>query len=187
MSDIKIIFIRHGEAANAWGTHEDPCLSEIGLSQATNLIKHEKLLDLNDYLFISSPKLRAKETAYPLAKKFKKEIIIDETFIEIPSKNISLDQKDAWLKEIVASKKDLLPEYIKSWSEEIFYKLMDIKNHSVIFTHFMVMNSVVSRITGSETLLSFYPDYTSILELVINNRKIKSYSVGESKKTYINL
>ena len=49
MSDIKIIFIRHGEAANAWGTHEDPCLSEIGLSQATNLIKHEKLLDLNDY------------------------------------------------------------------------------------------------------------------------------------------
>ena len=56
MSEIKLIFIRHGEAENAWGHHEDPGLSEKGLSQAKNLINHKNLSNLEDYCFISSPK-----------------------------------------------------------------------------------------------------------------------------------
>ena len=37
MSEIKLIFIRHGEAANAWGNHPDPGLSDKGILQAKNL------------------------------------------------------------------------------------------------------------------------------------------------------
>ena len=187
MSEIKIIFIRHGEASNAWGEHEDPSLSEKGLSQANNLLNHKNLSDLKDFSFISSPKSRARETADPLAKKFNKDIVLDNTFIEIPSKNIALNQKQNWLKKILSTKKDSLPKYIKIWSEEIFNKLITIENDSVIFTHFMVMNSIVSSLIKSETLLSFYPDYTSVLEIISDNKKIKSYSIEGNKKTYINL
>jgi len=38
MSEIKLIFIRHGEAADAWGTHKDPGLSSLGHKQAESII-----------------------------------------------------------------------------------------------------------------------------------------------------
>ena len=85
------------------------------------------------------------------------------------SKNTALNQKQNWLKKILSTKKDSLPKYIKIWSEEIFNKLITIENDSVIFTHFMVMNSIVSSLIKSETLLSFYPDYTSVLEFISVN------------------
>ena len=42
MSEIRLIFIRHGEAANAWGDHHDPNLSENGLYQAKKISKSQK-------------------------------------------------------------------------------------------------------------------------------------------------
>ena len=187
MSEIRLIFIRHGEAANAWGDHPDPNLSENGLYQAKKLVNHKRLLNLQNYFFISSPKLRARETAKPLAKKFNKDVIINKAFTEIPSKDIDLSEKQKWLKKILNTKKEELPKYIKSWKDNIFDQLMNIKNHSVIFTHFMVMNSIASNLKNSETLLCFYPDYTSILEIVIDNKKIQSFFIENNKKTYINL
>ena len=88
MSEIKLFFVRHGEAASAWQNHENPGLSKAGLLQAKNLIKHNNFLDLKDFTFMSSPKSRAIETAQPLANKFNKEIVIDDAFIEIPSYDI---------------------------------------------------------------------------------------------------
>ena len=187
MSEIRLIFIRHGEAANSWGDHRDPSLSENGLYQAKKLVSHNRLLNLHNYFFISSPKLRARETAKPLAKKFNKDVIINKAFAEIPSKDIDLSEKQKWLKKILMTKKKGLPKYVQSWKDNIFNQLMKIKNHSVIFTHFMVMNSIVSNLKDSETLLCFYPDYTSILEIVIDDKKIQSFFIENNKKTYINL
>ena len=51
----------------------------------------------------------------------------------------------------------------------------------------MVMNSIVSNLKDSETLLCFYPDYTSILEIIIDDKKIQSFFIENNKKTYINL
>ena len=45
----------------------------------------------------------------PIANKFNKEINIDETFIEIPTENIEMDQKQDWLKQIVQKEKNQLP------------------------------------------------------------------------------
>ena len=106
MSEIRLIFIRHGEAANAWGDHHDPNLSENGLYQAKKLVNHKRLLNLQNYFFISSPKLRARETAKPLAKKFNKDVIINKAFTEIPSKDIDLSEKQKWLKKILNTKKE---------------------------------------------------------------------------------
>ena len=187
MSEIKLIFVRHGEAASAWQRHENPGLSEAGLLQAKKLIEHEKFLELKDFTFISSPKSRAIETAQPLANKFNKEILIDDAFIEIPSQDIPFDKKKIWLEDIIKMDKNKLPKNIKSWREKIFVKLKDIKNHSIIFTHFMVLNSLISELTASKSIFCFYPDYTSIVEINIERGVIKSFSKENDKKTYINL
>jgi|TARA_B100001093_G_scaffold243672_1_gene233432 broad specificity phosphatase PhoE len=187
MSEIKLFFVRHGEAASAWQNHENPGLSKAGLLQAKNLIKHNNFLDLKDFTFMSSPKSRAIETAQPLANKFNKEIVIEDAFIEIPSHDIPLDKKKTWLEEIIKMDKDELPKNIKSWRENIFIKLKDIKNDSIIFTHFMVLNSLISELTSSKSIFCFYPDYTSIVEINMESGVIKSFSKENDKKTYINL
>ena len=85
MSQTEIIFIRHAEAASSWENHSDPVLSDLGITQSKNLIHHNELQKLNNYNFVSSPKLRAIQTSEYLTKKFNKELVIDSTFIEIPS------------------------------------------------------------------------------------------------------
>ena len=73
MSQFEIIFVRHGEAESSFGTHPDPALSKNGVEQSLKLIHHDQLQSLEDFIFISSPKLRAIETAKPIANKFNKE------------------------------------------------------------------------------------------------------------------
>ena len=85
MSEINLLFVRHGQASASWENHLDPGLSKIGKDQAKNLTSNKKLPNLSNYDFLSSPKLRAIETSKPLAEKYKKEVSIDESFIEIPS------------------------------------------------------------------------------------------------------
>ena len=68
MSLINLIFIRHGEASDAWDNHPDPGLSKAGINQANELLQRKELNNLENYSFVSSPKLRAVETAKPLAK-----------------------------------------------------------------------------------------------------------------------
>tara|TARA_X000000368_G_C23024472_1_gene709520 strand:+ start:24 stop:587 length:564 start_codon:yes stop_codon:yes gene_type:complete len=187
MSEIKLIFVRHGEAESAYGEHNDPALSIKGISQSKNLLKNSKLQNLEKFTFISSPKLRAFKTAEPLAKKFNKKILVDDNFIEIPAEDIPLNKKPSWLKGIVETKKTSLPESIELWRSSILQRTRDIQNDSIIFTHFMVMNALMSELIQAEKLLCFYPDYTSIIEINVKNKKIKSFSNESNKKTYINL
>ena len=43
MSQIEIIFIRHGEAAGKWGDHPDPGLSDKGQLQAEESVSYTHL------------------------------------------------------------------------------------------------------------------------------------------------
>ena len=187
MSQIDLIFIRHGEASDAWDNHPDPGLSQKGILQSNELLKNKDLIDLGNYSFISSPKLRAIETSQPLAKKFKKDVKIDKSFIEIPSNDIDLNQRQHWIKEIMQTKKKDLPDYVKLWSKNIYDRTISFKENTVIFTHFMVINALISEITNSETIIYFHPGYTSIIKIQIDNKKIKSFLLEDDEKTYINL
>ena len=187
MSQIDLIFIRHGEASDAWSNHPDPGLSKTGISQSNDLLDNKDLALLENYSFISSPKLRAIETAKPLAKKFNKELKIDNDFIEIPSKNIDLNDRQDWIREIVKTNKKDLPNYVKLWIKNIYKKTISLKKNSIIFTHFMVINALISEITSSETLLYFHPGYTSIVKIKIAENKIQSFVIQESEKTHINI
>tara|TARA_X000000368_G_scaffold284974_1_gene226283 strand:- start:2762 stop:3367 length:606 start_codon:yes stop_codon:yes gene_type:complete len=187
MSVIKLIFVRHGEASDSWDNHPDPGLSKAGIDQANKLLQKKELNNLENYSFVSSPKLRAVETAKPLAKKFNKEIEIDKSFIEIPSNDVDINNRQSWIKDIMMTKKKDLPDFVKIWIDTIYRKTNAFKNNSIIFTHFMVINALISEITNSESLIYFNPGYTSIVKIEIKNKKIENFSIEESKKTYINV
>ena len=187
MSSIQVIFIRHAEASNSWGNHPDPGLSDNGKNQSTELINHPELIELDDYSFISSPKLRAIETAKPLAEKFKKELIIENIFTEIPSLNIEPDKKQEWLKNILQMNKNDLPENITKWKDNIISKTKAFSQDSLVFTHFIVINALLSELNSETKLLYFYPDYTSIVKITIEDGEFRNFSIDKDKKTFINL
>ena len=187
MSEISLIFIRHGEAASSWVSHEDPGLSEKGLEQSMAILHREDLQDLKNYKFISSPRKRAIETSKPLAKKFNKKIIIDETFNEIPSSNIDNNKKREWLESIVKMKKSDLPKNILDWQQKIYESVLESQGNTVIFSHFMVINSIVSNLIKSNSIFYFYPDNASITKIFLEKGKVVSFQIGNDKKTHINL
>jgi len=113
--------------------------------------------------------------------------IIDETFNEIPSKGIANEMKQDWLKRIITMDKKILPSEIKKWDEEIYKRVISFQNNSIIFCHFMVINSILSNITKSDTILYFHPDYVSITKILIENSQVTSFQTPDSKKTYVNL
>ena len=94
---VDIFLVRHGEAAAAWGEDPDPGLSPLGRKQALQV--RDELELYRNIRIISSPLLRAQETAQPLATVLRTQLEIDETYREIPSP-VGIDDRQAWLSGI---------------------------------------------------------------------------------------
>lgn len=187
MSEINLLLVRHGEAAENWGTHPDPGLSDRGIQQSTSLLDNNMVKTLDSFTFVSSPKLRARMTAEPLIKKFNKKLIIDDTYSEIPSTNIENSKKKAWLKDIMNSDIKDLPKFVEIWRNKIINHTVSIHQDTIIFTHFMVVNALLSSLLNKKQIMCFYPDYVSISKVTFNNDEVKSITIGDEKKTLINL
>lgn len=187
MSQINIILIRHGEASASWGDDPDPGLSQLGENQAIELIDNNELLFLENYHFISSPKSRALMTAAPLAKKYNKDVEINAVFSEIPSNGIDPKDKKDWLTKIIKTDLINLPNEVNDWRSELTKQILSIKSDTIIFSHFMVINALIAELTNNKNLLCFYPDYTSVTKIIMNNNKVEEFYIGGERKTPINL
>ena len=187
MSEINLLLVRHGEAAESWGKHPDPGLSELGIKQSASLVNNKMLELLDSYSFVSSPKLRAKITAEPLIKKFNKELIIQDAYSEIPSDDIDNSQKKAWLTNVMNTDIRDLPDFVANWRNNIIKHSLGVSQNTIIFTHFMVINALVSSLLQKSALMYFYPNYVSVTKITFENKEVKSISLGDEKKTIINL
>ena len=120
---ITIYIIRHGEANAAWNEDPDPGLSEKGKLQSEEL-KKELTQDLSsNFEAISSPLLRAQETAKPLKETLGFNLNINDTFAEIPSPGIPLSERRNWLRGIFNAKVKELEEPQLFWSISIIESL----------------------------------------------------------------
>ena len=187
MSQINLLLIRHGEASESWGDHPDPVLSKNGEAQANSLIFKNELESLEDFQFISSPKSRAKLTAQPLVDKFQKHLNINSIYSEIPSSDIDKSDKKNWLRDIMQLDMDYLPEEVLKWKNNLVDDCLNLSRDTIIFTHFMVINALVSSMLKHSKIMYFYPDYVSITKITLTNNEIKNIVLGDEKKTIINL
>jgi broad specificity phosphatase PhoE len=65
---IELFLVRHGEAAQSWGEHDDPELSSLGCEQAKQAAVAVDRAAPKELVLVSSPKMRAQQTAEPLAE-----------------------------------------------------------------------------------------------------------------------
>ena len=127
-----LLLIRHGEASASFGEHSDPGLSEKGKQQAHNLMETHSKENFDNFKFISSPKLRAIETAQPLRLEYNKDLVIRNEFSEIPSNNIPDHEKQEWLRGVMSQETLTLPEAVKLWQNNIMSGLLNINSDAII-------------------------------------------------------
>ncbi len=182
---INIFLIRHGEANAAWDEDPDPGLSEKGKTQS-ELLKSKLVEELpKNFDAISSPLLRAQETAKPLKKELGFEISINNTFAEIPSPGIKLEERRNWLKGIFNSKVKELKEPQLKWRKSIIESLKQLEGDTIIFSHFMVINCVVGWIKNSEKFVFFNPDNCSVTKIRVEEGKFTIETLGKDLTTTV--
>ena len=181
-----IFLVRHGEAAAAWGQDPDPGLSELGKQQATAAT--EKLLPkLGDAIqVISSPLLRAQETARPLIEVRQAELVINNAFREIPAP-VPLAERQTWLRGFMQQTWSEQPEELLQWRATALAQLQQLTTPTVVFSHFLVLNAVVGAIEAHSETLFFWPDNASITHLELgSNGELSLVALGKQMDTVIN-
>ena len=189
----RIILIRHGEAAKT-PTNADPGLTELGHQQARALagVLEEQFANPESVSLISSPKTRALQTAIPLAQRWGKDVEETEAVIEIPSpEGLPLAQRGQWIKDFLAANWSDLSPVQEIWRENLIRYLKQLETPhtsaaiptTLVFCHFMVINSVVAHIRDDDRVSQFHPDYTSRTEIVLENNQLSLRELGAEKSS----
>src|SRR6056297_416875 len=184
-SAMDVFLVRHGEASSSWGESPDPGLSELGRQQAGAVAAHlAPMLDPGTQL-LSSPLLRARETATPLFEALGERVQVAEAYREVPSP-VALANRQAWLRQFMGERWEQQTEVLLEWRENILTHLVQLDRPAVIFTHFLVINAVVGHLTGKAETLCFWPDNGSITHLRVVDGSMRLHALGAQLSTRVN-
>ena len=177
VSCVQLLLVRHALPLRSEpGVGSDPQLSEEGLAQAARL--PDALSRFPVTRLVSSPQLRAVQTAGPLSEKLGLDVDVDERLAEydrdldhyIPIEQIAKENPEelarlisgqlpsavdetAFLQRVVAAVDDLVAA-------------SDHQDTVAVFSHGGVINVLLHHILGTERLLSFHVDYASVTRLL---------------------
>ena len=187
MTEGAIYLVRHGEASASWGEDPDPPLSERGRdeAQAAARLLHPLLSSAAPVRLLSSPLLRARETAEPLATAMGLIPEIDGRFREI-SAPVPIAQRQDWLRAFMRQRWDQQGPDILAWRERIVTAVDALPANTVIFTHFLVINTVVSQLRNRDETLVFWPANTSITRLERSGGSLVVADLGEEMRSRVN-
>lgn len=156
----RIYMVRHGRASASFGEAHDPGLDDVGRSQAEEAAN--KLGALAPIAIFSSPLARTRETAAPLAARWKREPVIEEAVAEIPSPGLDLVERAQWLRKFMAgSWRDAAPP-LAQWRENVIAALAGFSADAVIFSHYVALNVAMGAATGDDRVTVFSPENCSI-------------------------
>jgi broad specificity phosphatase PhoE len=178
-----VYLVRHGEAAASWGESTDPGLSALGQVQAIDVGNElSKQIPIN---IISSPKLRAIETAQPLAELWNVDITIDARVTEIPTPS-DIGDRSVWLKKIMKSDWQDMDSAMLAWQKDIAAALGELTEPAIVFCHFMVINAVAGWVSNQAPVLQQMPNYASINQVTIEGGELVSFVAGKQLATTVN-
>jgi len=196
VSCVQLLLVRHALPLRSEpGAGSDPQLSEEGLAQAARL--PDALSRFPVTRLVSSPQLRAVQTAGPLSEKLGLDVDVDERLAEydrdldhyIPIEQIAKENPEelarlisgqlpsavdetAFLQRVVAAVEDLVAA-------------SDHQDTVAVFSHGGVINVLLHHILGTERLLSFHVDYASVTRLLSSRSgKLAVASVNGSEHVW---
>lgn len=185
----RIYMIRHGKPLSTWGQagDADPGLDETGRAQAQAV--SETLLQMPERptLVISSPLRRCRETAEPFAAALGVDLEIDPTFGEIPTPaSVSHEHREAWLRQAFAGRWSEIQGDLdyEDWRRRIAEGLAQ-RPGAAVFSHYVAINAAVSVLTGTDAVLSFRPDHTSVTSFELEDGRLALAELGRQAETRV--
>ena len=180
-----IWLVRHGEAAASFDQAIDPGLSPLGHEQAAAAAQRLSAIVPSDAQLLSSPKQRAVQTGAPFAGVRDAVLQSDERFIELPSPE-GLAQRSEWLQQALASNWSALPTAVHDWRDSIAAALQSVSTPTVIFTHFLVINSIAAAVSHENAVVQCLPANGSIHHLQIEGAQWRWASRGAMLESIVN-
>ena len=180
-----IWLVRHGEAAAAFDQNTDPPLSDLGCEQAARSAGSLSQRVPEDAQLLTSPKLRAIQTGEPFAEMRGEALDIDRRFIELPSPGKLSERKD-WIQRVLKGRWSELPESVHDWQRDIIETIQALQSPTVIFSHFLVINTVAAHMSGEDDVLQCLPANGSVHHLRVDGERWHWIARGEMLQTVVN-
>jgi len=180
-----IWLVRHGEAAATFDQDTDPPLSDLGREQAARSADRLSRCVPDEAQLLSSPKLRAMQTGEPFAVLRKSALDVDRRFIELPSPGALNERKD-WIQRVLKGQWSELPESVQDWQRDIVATIQALQAPTVIFSHFLVINTVAAHISGEDAVLQCLPANGSVHRLRVEEGNWQWVERGEMLKSVVN-
>lgn len=182
---MNIFLVRHGEAAASWGESPDPGLSALGWQQARETAAQLRPQVDHETLLLSSPLLRARQTAEPLASLLGMEVEEADVFREVPAP-VPMAQRQAWLRQFMQQSWGGQSEELIAWRASAIAQLSTLEQAAVVFTHFLVINAVVGFVLNDARTLCFSPANGSVTQLRLSGSRLELIELGRQMETNVN-
>jgi len=179
----RVVLVRHGRAAAAWGEDPDPGLDDVGRAQAEEVA--DALAPTGPLPIVVSPLRRTRETAAPLEGRWGVTAVVDPDVGEIPSPVDDLAGRSQWLRQAMAGGwEDLGPE-LRAWQRRVVDRILGIDRDTVVVTHFVAINAAVGTATGDDRLVCVRPDHCSLTVLEVGDGRLRVVSLGGEAVTEV--
>jgi probable phosphoglycerate mutase len=162
----RLRFVRHGDASTACPGDTDPGLSIRGIRQALDL--PAAIAERAEQL-VSSPLIRARETALPLAAAFSLERRIEADYGEIPwREGQTVLQRVEELDQVRGARWSEIDAQWRDWRARLIDRVFSETGDVIVVSHFVAINVLVGLATGDDRMLITRPANTSVTEFTLS-------------------
>jgi broad specificity phosphatase PhoE len=157
----RLYLVRHGRAAAGWDTDPDPPIDDVGRAQAEAMA--ERLAPLGPLALVTSPLLRCRMTAEPLAARWSVSPVVVPEVAEIPSpEGVPMGMRVPWLREAMGGTWAALGPRYTTFRDQVVATLAALPTDTVVVSHFVAMNAVFGAAAGDDRLVLASLDNASV-------------------------
>jgi broad specificity phosphatase PhoE len=184
----RIYLIRHAKPASTWGgDDDDPGLDETGRAQAQAAAAWLLALpaDERPTRVVTSPLRRCRETAQPFADALGVIATVEPGVGEIPTPaGLPHAERGAWLAKAMAGRWSAIDGDLdyEAWRGRAVAAL-EASAGAAVFSHFVAINGVLSRLAGAPEVIVYRPDHAAITVLDLTAGELRLVRRGAEAAT----
>jgi broad specificity phosphatase PhoE len=177
----RLFLIRHAEPDAGWGGAEaDPGLSDLGRVQAEQAAA--SLRALGPLGAVSSPMRRCLETAAPYVDAASLTIEPGVSEVVAPA---GVSDRQAWLQHNFPWRDGAVRRFwseldpaLRRWRDDVIAAIAGIEKDCAVFTHFIAINAIMSKVLGRNETVICRPKHASITEIVADGEGLRLIRMG---------
>jgi broad specificity phosphatase PhoE len=112
-------------------------------------------------------------------------VAINAVYSEIPSP-VPLAERQDWLRGFMKQQWQQQPASLQAWREAMVQGLLALEHPTVVFSHFLVMNTLVGHVQGRDETLCFWPDNAAVVRLRRTVDGLEIVDLGRQMSTVVN-